>query len=253
MTDRRTALFWRCDRPPAQIFAEIQANVAERGRHAHIDDGRLVLSGPEHYTVFIDSGADAGTVVRLEEDDGWYARQCENRNDATNLLRIVLDVAIGALAQYCVFPVPTDFVPSPDWDKADRAAEGGATFVLLPTDRATSPPPVGFRAGRLTNGFTMLMSLPMKRYPGEEPPTLSEVRRATAISRIETLKRVAEEHYDKMYDVRSRGDLLFYRDAALESLADALKAATDVGLDDEANAIRERQHHIRAVGRQLGS
>jgi hypothetical protein len=77
---------------------------------------------------------------------------------------------------------------------------------------------------------------------------MSETREEK-LARLARLKTEAEAAYDKMYNVYTDNDTRLQFDLAEEMLIQASRLATELGMEDESNAIRARCQHIRNVYR----
>jgi hypothetical protein len=74
-------------------------------------------------------------------------------------------------------------------------------------------------------------------------------KREAKLKQLEALKAEGEKNYDDLYRTRSDYDATVCYSGAKEAYHDAISLACQLGLNDEANRLTERLHHIKAVFR----
>jgi hypothetical protein len=78
---------------------------------------------------------------------------------------------------------------------------------------------------------------------------MTDQDREEKLASLASCRRMAEEAYDRMYEVHSSSDATACYSNAKEALYDALKQARQLELPDEVEAIEKRLAHIKAVFR----
>jgi hypothetical protein len=73
--------------------------------------------------------------------------------------------------------------------------------------------------------------------------------REALLKRLEALKAEGEKNYDDLYETRSDYDATVCYSGAKEAYHDAISLAWQLGLGDEAETLRKRLEHIKAVFR----
>jgi hypothetical protein len=76
---------------------------------------------------------------------------------------------------------------------------------------------------------------------------MSDEIRAEKLARLAKLKAEAEAAYDEMYNVYADAQVKWRFEIADEALSAAWRIAQELGMEEESNAIRIRQQHIRNV------
>jgi hypothetical protein len=118
-------------------------------------------------------------------------------------------------------------------------------FLLLPPGRQLNSSDDSFRNIQLTDGSTIVTTMPMKSSPHETPAIRSE--RDLNISQLRKLKALGEKYYDQMYDART-GLSGLYADIK-DVFRDAVALASELGMAEESRRLGERLEHIKAVFR----
>ncbi len=181
----------------------------------------------------------------LHERDGAFLKQSRETHYAMEFLRLLLDLCAASEAEYCAFPVDTAWLVEGNWPSL-LAEPLYADFLLLPPGRQlNSSDDSSFRRIQLTDGRTIVTTMPMKSSPHESPAIRSE--RDLKLSQLRKLKALGEKYYDQMYDART-GLSGLYADIK-DSFRDAVALASELGLMEESKILGERLEHIKAVFR----
>jgi hypothetical protein len=78
---------------------------------------------------------------------------------------------------------------------------------------------------------------------------MNDQERGQKLASLAACKRIAEEAYDRLYEVHSSSDATACYSDAKEALYDAIGLARQLELADEVEAIEKRLAHIKAVFR----
>ena len=91
----------------------------------------------------------------------------------------------------------------------------------------------------------MATVLPVKFAPDEAAPEVGE--RAHKLNVLRKSKALGEKYYDQMYETRFGATGLYSN--AKDAFIDAISAANQLGLKEEARALEGRLEHVKAVYR----
>lgn len=78
---------------------------------------------------------------------------------------------------------------------------------------------------------------------------VDDPKREAQLKQLEALKAEGEKNYDDLYGTRSDYDATVCYSGAKEAYYDAISLARQLGLAEEAEALRRRLEHIKGVFR----
>ena len=78
---------------------------------------------------------------------------------------------------------------------------------------------------------------------------VDDPKREAQLKQLEALKAEGEKNYDDLYGTRSDYDATVCYSGAKEAFHDAIALARQLGLAEEAEALRKRLEHIKGVFR----
>jgi hypothetical protein len=78
---------------------------------------------------------------------------------------------------------------------------------------------------------------------------VDDPKREAQLKQLEALKAEGEKNYDDLYGTRSDYDATVCYSGAKEAFHDAISLARQLGLAEEAEALRKRLEHIKGVFR----
>jgi hypothetical protein len=78
---------------------------------------------------------------------------------------------------------------------------------------------------------------------------VDDPKREAQLKQLEALKAEGEKNYDDLYETRSDYDATVCYSGAKEAFHDAISLARQLGLAEEAEALRKRLEHIKGVFR----
>lgn len=218
------------------------ARVAAAG---HTWDGCVVaLSGAERFHLEFRLNGRGEAAILLHEQEDAYIRQVHSSGPATLLAGVLTSLYMDIGAEFCAFPVADPWLMDEDW-RSLLSPPYYPDLLFLPD--ATSPVqiPDSFRAARLTPNRIMLTALPANLDPTEPP--VERNQRDLQLDRLRKCHALGEKYYTQLYETRLHPAALY--SSAKEALIDAIVAANDLGLADEARALEERLENIKGVFR----
>lgn len=208
-------------------------------------DGCVVaFSGPQRFHLEFRLQGRGEATVLLHEREETSAEQARTTAPAMSLLKVLMNLWAAIGARYCAFPVAHPWLVDEDWRSLLRAPLYPDLF-LLPEAELPRDFPEPFRAIKLTGGRTMLTVLPVKASPIEVGWERSE--RELKIDRLRKLKALGEKYYDQMYETRLSPTGLY--SSTKEAFYDAISAANELGMKEEAAELSKRLDNIKAVFR----
>jgi hypothetical protein len=208
-------------------------------------DGCVVaFSGTQRFHLEFRLQGRGEATVLLHERDAAYAEQSQTTHPAMSLLRVLMNLWAAIGARYCAFPVAHPWLMDEDWRSLLRAPLYPDLF-LLPEAELPKDFPEPFRVIKLTGNQAMLTVLPVKAAPHDEG--LERTERDLKIDRLRKWKALGEKYYDQMYEMH-RGHSGLYS-SAKDAFYDAISAANELGMKEEADEISKRLEHIKAVFR----
>jgi hypothetical protein len=183
-------------------------------------------------------------VVMLHERHEAYLEQARTTHPAMSLIRVLLNLCGAVRARYCAFPVAAPWIYDQDLASVLRPPLY-PDFLLMPEKDLPRSISVPFRLIRLTGKRAILTVLPVKSSPTETGFERSE--RELKMDHLRKSKALGEKYYDQMYETRF-GTSGLYADAK-DAFHDAIAAANELGLKEEAEELSKRLDHIKAVFR----
>lgn len=183
-------------------------------------------------------------VVMLHERTSAYLEQSRSTSSAMSLLRVLMNLGQAAGARYGAFPVASPWLLDEDWKSLLRPPLY-PDLLLLPEKELPAEVPGLFRVIKLAKKRAIVTTLPVKASPTEIGFERSE--RDLKLDRLRKCKALGEKYYDQMYETRFGASGL-YSDAK-DAFHDAIAAANELGLKDEAEKLEKRLAHIKAVFR----
>jgi hypothetical protein len=183
-------------------------------------------------------------VVMLHERHETYLEQVKTTHPAMSLTRVLLNLCGAVRARYCAFPVAEPWIYDQDLRSILRPPLY-PDFVLVPEKELPQSISTPFRLIRLTGKRAILTVLPIKSSPAETGFERSE--RELKMDHLRKCKALGEKYYDQMYESRF-GTSGLYADVK-DAFHDAIAAAKELGLKEEAEELDKRLDHIRAVYR----
>ena len=278
---RQTAVLWGLEEPPRRVI--------EAAMHCMLDSGFLMRDGPNvaqlHYDgenrwwrwgeKYTDStGALVATsapawdgfvaafsgrqrfhlefrqqrlreaVVMLHERHEVYLEQAKTTHPAMSLMRVLLNLCGATGARCCAFPVAAPWIYDQDLGSVLRPPLY-PDFLLVPEKELPRSISTPFRLIRLTGKRAILTVLPVKSSPTETGFERSD--RELKMDHLRKCKALGEKYYDEMYDARF-GSSGLYADAK-DAFHDAIAAAKELGLKEEAAELEKRLDHVKSVYR----
>jgi hypothetical protein len=278
---RQTAVFWGLEQSPAKII--------EAAMHSMLDSGFLMRQGLNLVRLHYDSdnrwwkwgekqadptGALVATsalawdgfvaafsgrqrfhlefrsqrlreaVLMLHERHESYVEQARTTHPAMSLMRVLLNLANAVSARYCAFPVAAPWIYDQELASVLRPPLY-PDFLLVPEKELPRSISTPFRLIRLTGKRAILTVLPVKSSPTETG--FERTERELKVDHLRKCKALGEKYYDQMYETRF-GTSGLYADAK-DAFHDAIAAANELGLKEEAAELEKRLDHIKAVYR----
>jgi len=208
-------------------------------------DGCVVaFSGTQRFHLeFRLQGRGEGAVL-LHEREAAFAEQSRTTHPAMSVLKTLMNLCAATGARYCAFPVATPWLWDEDWRSLLRPPLY-PDLLLLPQAEIPNPLPETFRVINLTGERALLTVLPVKASPAEVG-----IERSDQDCKIDYLRRckaLGEKYYDQMYETRFGATGLY--SSAKEAFYDAISAANELGMKDEAEELSQRLANIKAVFR----
>lgn len=200
------------------------------------------FSGPQRFHVEFRLRSRGGPCILLHERAKAYDEQSENSGAAMSLARVIMDLSAASAAQYCAFPVADPWLYDEDWRSLLRPPYY-PDFFLLPESEQVRDVPAEFRKARLSDGRTLLTTLPIKFAPADGVPQRSDRNRK--LNSLRKCASLGEKYYDQMYETRLGTTGLY--SSVKDAFLDAILVANELGLKDEAEALDKRLEHIKAV------
>jgi hypothetical protein len=182
-------------------------------------------------------------AVLLHERESLYAEQNRSTGPAATLARVLMNLYNASAALYCAFPVADPWLLDEDWRSLLRPPYY-PDFFLLPSEVALDFPDP-FRKARLTGDRTLATTLPVKFAPHDEASLLDE--RERKLENLRKWKALGEKYYDQMYETHLGTTGLY--SSVKDAFLDAISAANELGLKDEADTLSQRLEHIKNVFR----
>lgn len=276
----RTAVLWALEKTPEQLIEAAMHFMLDRGflMRDGLNVARLYYDGDERWWKWGEKLSDAtgahvataaaawdGCVVAfsgqqrfhlefrlqgrgeatvlLHERDAAFREQARSTEPAMSLARVLMNLwgAIGA--RYCAFPVAHPWLADEDWRSLLRPPLY-PDFLLLPE---TSLPEIdpSYRVIKLSGNRVMATVLPVKGTPQDDPIKRSD--RDLKVDSLRKCKALGEKYYEQMYESRF-GTTGLYADTK-DAFYDAISAANELGMKEEAEKLSERLHQIKAVFR----
>jgi hypothetical protein len=183
-------------------------------------------------------------VVMLHERHEVYCEQAKTTHPAMSLMRVLLNLCGATGARNCAFPVAEPWIYDQDLASVLRPPLY-PDFLLVPEKELPHSISAPFRLIRLTGQRAILTVLPVKSSPTETGFERSE--RELKMDYLRKSKALGEKYYDQIYDARY-GSSGLYADAK-DAFHDAISAANELGLKEEAAELEKRLDHIKAVYR----
>jgi hypothetical protein len=183
-------------------------------------------------------------VLMLHERHEAYLEQAKTTHPAMSLMRVLLNLCGTARAHYCAFPVAEPWIYDQDLRSVLRPPLY-PDFLLVPEKELPHSISTPFRLIRLTGKRSILTVLPVKSSPTETGFERSE--RELKMDHLRKCKALGEKYYDQIYETRF-GTSGLYADIK-DAFYDAIAAANELGLKEEAEQLEKRLDHIRAVYR----
>ncbi|HET9837773.1 MAG TPA: hypothetical protein VFR84_06015 [Candidatus Angelobacter sp.] len=183
-------------------------------------------------------------VLMLHERHETYLEQIRTTHPAMSLMRVLLNLSNAIGARYCAFPVAAPWIYDQDLASVLRPPLY-PDFLLVPEKELPRSISTPFRLIRLTGKRAILTVLPVKSSPTETGFERSE--RELKLDHLRKCKALGEKYYDQMYETRF-GTSGLYADAK-DAFHDAIAAANELGLKEEAAELEKRLDHIKGVYR----
>jgi hypothetical protein len=276
----RTAVFWELRKPPGQMIESAMRVMFDHG--FTMDDGLNVVrlhyisrdkwwrwgepmrdatgaeilaasslwdgiavafSGWEGFQLEFRSAGQRPALF-LHERDGAFLKQSRETHYAMEFLRLLLELCAASGAEYCAFPVDLAWLAEGNWPSL-LTEPLYPDFLLLPPERQLNSSDNSFRHVQLTDGRTIVTTLPVKSSPHETPVRRSE--RELQLSQLRKLIALGEKYYDQMYDARTGLSGLYAN--MKDAFRDAVALSSELGLAEESKRLGERLEHIKAVFR----
>lgn len=216
------------------------AHIATAG--AHWDGCVAAFSGRQRFHVEFRLRSRKGPCIFLHERAKAYDQQLENSEAAMSLAHVIMDLAAASSAHYCAFPVADPWLYDEDWRSLLRPPYY-PDFFLLPETEQVRDVPQEFRKARLSDGRLLLTTMPIRFAPEVEPPQRTD--RDRKLNSLRKCASLGEKYYDQMYETRAGTTGLY--SSVKDAFLDAIMAANELGLKDQAEALEKRLQHIKAV------
>ena len=209
-------------------------------------DGCVVaFSGTQRFHLDFRLQGRGEAVVLLHERFAASVEQARTTAPAMALLKVLMNLWSAIGARCCAFPVADPWLMDEDWRSLLREPLYPDLF-LLPEAELPGSFPKSFRRIQLTGKRAMLTALPVKESPTDVGWERSE--RELKIDSLRKCKALGEKYYDQMYESPRYGVTGLYS-SAKEAFYDAISAANELGMKDEAEALSKRLDNIKAVFR----
>jgi len=203
----------------------------------------VAFSGWEGFQLEFRSAGPRPALFLHERDDA-FQKQSREAHYAMDFLRLLLELCAASEAEYGAFPVDSAWLMEANW--ASLLIEPlYPDFLLLPPGRHLDSRDSSFRQIQLTDGRTIVTTLPVKSSPDETPASRTE--RDLQLSQLRKLKSLGEKYYDQLYDART-GLSGLYADIK-DAFRGAISLSSELGLEEESKKLEERLEHIKAVFR----
>ncbi|MGC2695316.1 MAG: hypothetical protein WA738_05940 [Candidatus Angelobacter sp.] len=208
-------------------------------------DGCVVaFSGPQRYHLEFRLQGRGEASVLLHERETAFAEQSQTAESAMSLTRVLMNLWEAIGARYCAFPVATPWLWDEDWQSLLRPPLY-PDFFLLPQKDMLKSDSGSYRAINLVNDRAMMTVLPVKSAPHDVGFERSE--HDLKLDHLRRCKALGEKYYDQLYETRL-GTTGLYSNAK-DAFNDAIFAANELGLKEEADELSKRLDHIKAVFR----
>jgi hypothetical protein len=208
-------------------------------------DGCVVaFSGPQRFHLEFRLQGRREAALMLHEREAAYQEQATATAPAMALAQVLMNLVEAAGARYCAFPVADPWLVDEDWTSLLRTPLY-PDFFLLPEGELSQNVPETFRAIELTRKRTMWTALPVKGSPSDPPAPRTE--RDLMLARLRHTTALGEKYYDQMYESRYGATGLYSN--AKDAFGDAIRTASELGMQEEAEALSKRLEHIKAVFR----
>ena len=166
--ERYTAKLWGFGRKPHLLTRAALRPLVRRFEVTSADwmPGRvqIALTGREQFELDIRTADSLSSCIMLHESVQAYERQRASRFEATQLARVLFNLYFATHARYCVFP-------SSESSGIDSGIDlDEVEFAIFPVTELPETIPGKFRFAMLRPRGCAFMSLPVKRFPGEEIP-----------------------------------------------------------------------------------
>ncbi len=245
----RTAVLWGLEESPRKLV--------EAAMHSLLDTGaQVVTSGPawdgcvvafsgqqRFHLEFRLQGRGEATVL-LHEREAAFAEQSRTTHPAMSVLKALMNLCAAIGARYCAFPVADPWLWDEDWRSLLRPPLY-PDLLLLPRREIPDGLSETFRIINLTGDRAIVTVLPVKASPAEVGVERSD--RAVKIDHLRRCKALGEKYYDQMYESRFGPNGRYSN--AKDAFYDAISAANELGMKDEAEELSQRLAHIKAVFR----
>ncbi|HEX7285596.1 MAG TPA: hypothetical protein VF532_05405 [Candidatus Angelobacter sp.] len=231
--------WWKRDEPIATAFP-LDTQAITHHWHACI----VAFSSAERYHLEFRLKGRGEACVLLHEREEAYAEQARRPAAATDLARVLINLADAAGARYCAFPVAGPWLLDEDWPALLRAPYY-PDFFLLPGSTLPMDFPEPFRGVRLTHDRVMITAMPVKFAPHDELTAPSE--RDHQLAALRKAHALGEKYYDQLYE--ARGSTAGIYSDIKDAFLDAISAASALGLKEEAGALETRLENIKGVYR----
>jgi len=208
------------------------------------DGGVVAFSGRQRFHLEFRLRGRGGAVILLHEREAAYSEQSVATESAMSLARVLMNLSGAAGARYCAFPVADPWLLDEDW-RSLLQPPLYPDFFMLPEAELPGGVSDPFRVIRLTENRVVWTTLPVKASPMETGVHRSDAELNQ--NRLRQLKALGEKYYDQMYE-SGRGANGCYSNAK-DAYYSAIELATELGMKDEAEALSNRLHHIKAVFR----
>ena len=204
----------------------------------------LAFAGRESFHLEFRLKGRGEPVVLLHERESAYADQARNTAAAMALARALFALSQKAEARCCAFPVADAWLMDEDWRSLLRPPYY-PDFFLLPETAVRSPFPADFRVTRLADDRIIASALPVKFAPHDDLPHIGE--RELKLNSLRKSHALGEKYYDQMYETRFGTSGLY--SSAKDAFLDAISAAHELGLQEEAKRLEARLDNIKSVTR----
>lgn len=208
-------------------------------------DGCVVaFSGQQRFHLEFRLQGRGEAAVLLHEREAAFAEQSRTTHPAMSVLRVLMNLCAATGARYCAFPVADPWLWDEDWRSLLRPPLY-PDLLLLPRREIPDGLSETFRIINLTGDRAIVTVLPVKASPAEVGVERSD--RAVKIDHLRRCKALGEKYYDQMYESRFGPNGRYSN--AKDAFYDAISAANELGMKDEAEELSQRLAHIKAVFR----